>query len=180
MQKKCRRCGDTFTVKTYEDYCPECEKVMAPPSGGVSRELTCEGCRATFIHKKEKAQGRWPKYCPECLPKYSKVPKKEEEVVKSEEEPDKNTEETHIEDSKKLTVYTPTIKRADEQGIRIRSAQLRANLCLIADQYDLAVVFLRRINCPADNLLRRKIAAHRINCYTHPALPSPLLSSFSK
>lgn len=24
MQKKCRRCGDTFTVRTHEDYCPEC------------------------------------------------------------------------------------------------------------------------------------------------------------
>lgn len=78
MQKKCRRCGDTFTVSTHEDYCPECEKVMTPPGAGVSRELTCEGCGTTFIHKKEKAQGRWPKYCPECLPKYSKVPKKKE------------------------------------------------------------------------------------------------------
>lgn len=78
MQKKCRRCGDTFTVKTHEDYCPECEKVMAPPGAGVSKELTCEGCGETFIHTKEKAQGRWPKYCPECLPKYSKVPKKKE------------------------------------------------------------------------------------------------------
>lgn len=78
MQKKCRRCGDTFTVKTHEDYCPECEKVMTPPGAGVSKELTCEGCGTTFIHKKEKAQGRWPKYCPECLPKYSKVPKKKE------------------------------------------------------------------------------------------------------
>lgn len=76
MQKKCRRCGDTFTVRTHEDYCPECEKVMTPPGAGVSKELTCEGCGATFIHKKEKAQGRWPKYCPTCLPKYSKVPKK--------------------------------------------------------------------------------------------------------
>ena len=114
MQKKCRRCGDTFTVRTQEDYCPECEKVMTPPGAGVSKELTCEECGATFIRKKEKAQGRWPKYCPECLPKYSKVPKKKEEV-----EPGKNTEETHIEDSKKLTVYTPTIKRVDEQGIRI-------------------------------------------------------------
>ena len=76
MQKKCRRCGDTFTVKTHEDYCPECEKVMTPPGAGVSKEITCEGCGKTFIHKKEKAQGRWPKYCPECLPKYSKVPKK--------------------------------------------------------------------------------------------------------
>ena len=50
MQKKCRRCGDTFTVKTHEDSCPE------------------------------------------CLPKYSKVPKKKEvqaiaeEVVKTIEE----------------------------------------------------------------------------------------------
>lgn len=78
MQKKCRRCGDTFTVKTHEDYCPECEKVMTPPGAGVSKELTCEGCNTTFVHTKEKAQGRWPKYCPECLPKYSKVPKKQE------------------------------------------------------------------------------------------------------
>lgn len=81
MQKKCRRCGDTFTVRTHEDYCPECEKVMTPPGVGVSKELTCEGCGTTFIHKKEKAQGRWPKYCPECLPKYSKVPKKKEVAV---------------------------------------------------------------------------------------------------
>jgi hypothetical protein len=49
---------------------------MTPPGAGVSKEITCEGCGKTFIHKKEKAQGRWPKYCPECLPKYSKVPKK--------------------------------------------------------------------------------------------------------
>lgn len=79
MQKKCRRCGDTFTVKTHEDYCPDCEKVMTPPGGGVSKELTCEGCGVTVVHKKEKAQGRWPKYCPECLPKYSKVTKKQKE-----------------------------------------------------------------------------------------------------
>lgn len=81
MQKKCRRCGDKFTVRTHEDYCPSCEIVMTPPGGGVSKELTCEGCGTTFIHKKEKAQGRWPKYCPECLPKYSKVPKKKEVAV---------------------------------------------------------------------------------------------------
>lgn len=79
MQKKCRRCGDKFTVRTHEDYCPSCEIVMTPPGGGVSKELTCEGCGATFVHNKEKAQGRWSKYCPECLPKYSKVPKKQKE-----------------------------------------------------------------------------------------------------
>ena len=81
MQKKCRRCGDTFTVRTHEDYCPECENIMTPPGAGVSKELTCEGCGVTFTHKKEKAQGRWPKYCPECLPKYSKVPKKKVDVT---------------------------------------------------------------------------------------------------
>lgn len=81
MQKKCRRCGDKFTVRTHEDYCPSCEIVMTPPGGGVSKELTCEGCNTTFVHTKEKAQGRWPKYCPECLPKYSNVPKKKEVVV---------------------------------------------------------------------------------------------------
>jgi hypothetical protein len=56
---------------------------MTPPGGGVSKELTCEGCGVTFVHKKEKAQGRWPKYCPECLPKYSKVSKKKEETVQT-------------------------------------------------------------------------------------------------
>lgn len=101
MQKKCRRCGDTFTVRTHEDYCPSCEIVMTPPGGGVSKELTCEGCNTTFVHTKEKAQGRWPKYCPECLPKYSKVPKKRKEkeivvtlanmVAKTLEEPEVKT-----------------------------------------------------------------------------------------
>lgn len=86
MQKKCRRCGDTFTVRTHEDYCPECEKVMTPPGAGVSKELTCEGCGVTFVHKKEKAQGRWPKYCPECLPKKKEVQTIAEEVVKTIEE----------------------------------------------------------------------------------------------
>ncbi|MFQ8943525.1 DUF3310 domain-containing protein [Veillonella rogosae] len=83
MQKKCRRCGDTFTVKTHEDYCPECEKVMTPPEAGYSKEITCEACGETFIHRKDKPTGRWPKYCPECLPKYSKVPKKKEETVQT-------------------------------------------------------------------------------------------------
>ena len=97
MQKKCRRCGDKFTVRTHEDYCPSCEIVMTPPGGGVSKEITCEGCGATFTHKKEKAQGRWPKYCPTCLPKYSKVPKKKEvqtiaeKVVKTIEESEAKT-----------------------------------------------------------------------------------------
>ena len=86
MQKKCRRCGDTFTVSTHEDYCPECEKVMTPPEAGYSNVITCEACGETFTHRKDKSAGRWPKYCPECLPKYSKVPKKKEEVIQTIEE----------------------------------------------------------------------------------------------
>lgn len=86
MQKKCRRCGDTFTVSTHEDYCPECEKVMTPPEAGYSKVITCESCGETFTHRKDKSAGRWPKYCPTCLPKYSKVPKKKEEVVQIIEE----------------------------------------------------------------------------------------------
>nr|DAT56996.1 MAG TPA: nucelotide kinase [Caudoviricetes sp.] len=117
MQKKCRRCGDTFKVTTHEDYCPECEKVMTPPGEGVSKEITCESCGKTFIHRKEKAQGRWPKYCPTCAPAFSKTSKKD--TTKIEEVPDDNTEETYIEDSKTLTVYTPTIKRVAEQSDRI-------------------------------------------------------------
>lgn len=84
MQKKCRRCGDKFTVSTHEDYCPECEKVMTPPEAGYSKEITCEACGETFIHRKDKPTGRWPKYCPECLPKYSKVPKKKDEAAAEE------------------------------------------------------------------------------------------------
>ena len=101
MQKKCRRCGDKFTVKTHEDYCPSCEIVMTPPGGGVSKELTCEGCNTTFVHTKEKAQGRWPKYCPECLPKYSKVPKKKEVDVEPVEQ---TIEEPVVEAPKKEDV----------------------------------------------------------------------------
>ena len=72
MQKKCRRCGDKFTVKKSEDYCPECEKVMTPPGAGVSKIITCECCGEDFTYTKEKPLGRWPKYCPTCASKLSK------------------------------------------------------------------------------------------------------------
>lgn len=104
MQKKCRRCGDKFTVRTHEDYCPSCEIVMTPPGGGVSKELTCEGCNTTFVHTKEKAQGRWPKYCPECLPKYSKVPKKKEVQAEEVVQTIEATEVKVVEEPKKEDV----------------------------------------------------------------------------
>lgn len=83
MQKKCRRCGDTFTVSTHEDYCPECEKVMTPPEAGYSKVITCEACGETFTHRKDKSAGRWPKYCHTCAETLSKPYKKEEDDKKS-------------------------------------------------------------------------------------------------
>ena len=77
MQKKCRRCGDKFTVKKSEDYCPECEKVMTPPGAGVSKIITCECCGEDFTYTKEKPLGRWSKYCPTCASKLSKPYKKD-------------------------------------------------------------------------------------------------------
>lgn len=125
MQKKCRRCGDTFKVTTHEDYCPECEIVMTPPREGVSKELTCKGCGATFIHKKEKMQGRWPKYCPTCLPKYSKVPKKEEEDLC------KNIEETHIDDSNEEAIEVPIVEHIIHDAVNHPSHYTRGKIEVI-------------------------------------------------
>lgn len=132
MQKKCRRCGDTFTVKAAEDYCPECEKVMTPPSAGVSKELTCEGCGETFIHKKEKAQDRWPKYCPECLPKYSKVPKKKEVDVTLENMVAKSKEvEVTLANRIAKTLGEPEVKVVEEDVINHPSHYTRGKIEVI-------------------------------------------------
>jgi len=61
----------------------------------------------------------------------------------------------------------------DAQSLEIHTAKLRANLLLIANQHNLAVVLLRRVHRALHNLLRCEIAAHCIDRYTHPALPSP-------
>lgn len=132
MQKKCRRCGDTFTVRTHEDYCPECEIVMTPPGGGVSKELTCEGCGVTFVHKKEKAQGRWPKYCPECLPKYSKVPKKKEVDVTLENMAAKRKEvDETLANMIAKTLEEPEVKAVEEDVINHPSHYTRGKIEVI-------------------------------------------------
>lgn len=132
MQKKCRRCGDKFTVRTHEDYCPECEKVMTPPGEGVSRELTCEACGATFVHKKEKAQGRWPKYCPECLPKYSKVPKKKEVDVTLENMAAKRKEvDVTLANMIAKTLEAPEVKVVEEDVINHPSHYTRGKIEVI-------------------------------------------------
>ena len=101
MQKKCRKCGTKFTVKTSEDYCPECMEVMTPPPAGTKLEVReCEGCGEPFEYFR-KPQGRPRKYCPDCAIKFCHKSKKEvEEEANMTTVDSKKTEERHIEDSK--------------------------------------------------------------------------------
>lgn len=126
MQKKCRKCGTKFTVKTSEDYCPECMEVMTPPPAGTKLEVReCEGCGEPFEYFR-KPQGRPRKYCPDCAIKFCHKSKKEVEeeanmtTVDSnktedrQKEDSKKTEERHIEDSSKETVQVPTDEHMDK------------------------------------------------------------------
>ena len=120
MQKKCRKCGTKFTVKTSEDYCPECMEVMTPPPAGTKLEVReCEGCGDPFEYFR-KPQGRPRKYCPDCAIKFCHKSKKEVEeeakmtTVDSNKTEDrqkidsKETVDRQKEDSKKETVQVPT------------------------------------------------------------------------
>ena len=116
MQKKCRKCGTKFTVKTSEDYCPECMEVMTPPPTGTKLEVReCEGCGEPFEYFR-KTQGSPRKYGdPESIKFCHKSKKEVEEEAKMTIVEDSNkTEERHIEDSKKLTVYAPTVEDKDK------------------------------------------------------------------
>lgn len=126
MQKKCRKCGTKFTVKTSEDYCPECMEVMTPPPAGTKLEVReCEGCGEPFEYFR-KPQGRPRKYCPDCAIKFCHKSKKEvEEEAKMttvdsnktegrQKEDSKKTEERHIEDSSKEAVQVPTAEHMDK------------------------------------------------------------------
>lgn len=105
MQKKCRKCGTRFTVKTSEDYCPECMEVMTPPPAGTKLEVReCEGCGEPFEYFR-KPQGRPRKYCPDCAIKFCHKSKKEvEEEAKM----------TTVEDSSKETIQVPTAEHMDK------------------------------------------------------------------
>ena len=120
MQKKCRKCGTKFTVKTSEDYCPECMEVMTPPPAGTKLEvMECEGCGEPFEYFR-KPQGRPRKYCPDCAIKFCHKSKKEVEeeakmtTVDSNKTEDrqkidsKETVDRQKEDSKKETDQVPT------------------------------------------------------------------------
>ena len=121
MQKKCRKCGTKFTVKTSEDYCPECMEVMTPPPTGTKLEVReCEGCGEPFEYFR-KPQGRPRKYCPDCAIKFCHKSKKEveeeakmatvdsNETVNRLKEDSKKTEDRHIED----TIQVPTAEHMD-------------------------------------------------------------------
>lgn len=126
MQKKCRKCGTKFTVKTSEDYCPECMEVMTHPPTGTKLEVReCEGCGEPFEYFR-KPQGRPRKYCPDCAIKFCHKSKKEveeeakmttvdsKETVDRQKEDSKKTEERHIEDSSKEAVQVPTAEHMNK------------------------------------------------------------------
>ncbi len=126
MQKKCRKCGTKFTVKTSEDYCPECMEVMTPPPTGTKLEVReCEGCGELFEYFR-KPQGRPRKYCPDCAIKFCHKSKKEveeaakmttvdsKETVDRQKEDSNKTEERHIEDSSKEAVQVPTAEHMNK------------------------------------------------------------------
>lgn len=132
MQKKCRKCGTKFTVKTSEDYCPECMEVMTPPPTGTKLEVReCEGCGEPFEYFR-KPQGRPRKYCPDCAIKFCHKSKKEveeeakmttvdsKEIEERQKEDSKKTEERHIEDSGKETVQVPTAEHMDKMSGNIK------------------------------------------------------------
>ena len=103
-KKKCRKCGTKFTVKTSEDYCPECMEVMTPPPAGTKLEVReCEGCGEPFEYFR-KPQGRPRKYCPDCAIKFCHKSKKDVE-----EEGKMTTV-----DSSKEAVQVPTAEHMDK------------------------------------------------------------------
>lgn len=126
MQKKCRKCGTKFTVKTSEEYCPECMEVMTPPPTGTKLEVReCEGCGEPFEYFR-KPQGRPRKYCPDCAIKFCHKSKKEveeeakmttvdsKETVDRQKEDSKKTVKRHIEDSSKEAVQVPTAEHMNK------------------------------------------------------------------
>lgn len=125
-KKKCRKCGTKFTVKTSEDYCPECMEVMTPPPTGTKLEVReCEGCGEPFEYFR-KPQGRPRKYCPDCAIKFCHKSKKEveeeakmttvdsKETEERQKEDSNKIEEKRIEDSSKETVQVPTAEQMDK------------------------------------------------------------------
>ena len=79
MQRKCSRCGEKYTLVKDEKYCPDCMKVMTPPTLKVKQTLKtikCEDCGIEFSVPASRP-GRPSRYCPECAAKHAKKSKVE-------------------------------------------------------------------------------------------------------
>lgn len=79
MQRKCSRCGEKYTLVKDEKYCPDCMKIMTPPTLNVKQALKtikCEDCGIDFSVPASRP-GRPSKYCPECAAKHAKKSKVE-------------------------------------------------------------------------------------------------------
>lgn len=88
---------------------------MTPPPTGTKLEVReCEGCGEPFEYFR-KPQGRPRKYCPDCAIKFCHKSKKEvEEEAKMTTVDSNKTVDRQKEDSKKLTVYVPTVEDKDK------------------------------------------------------------------
>lgn len=79
MQRKCSRCGEKYTLVKDEKYCPDCMKIMTPPTLNVKQALKtikCEDCGIDFSVPASRP-GRPSKYCPKCAAKHAKKSKVE-------------------------------------------------------------------------------------------------------
>ncbi len=79
MQRKCSRCGEKYTLVKDEKYCPDCMKIMTPPTLNVKQTLKtikCEDCGIEFSIPASRP-GRPSKYCSECAAKHTKKSKVE-------------------------------------------------------------------------------------------------------
>lgn len=79
MQRKCSRCGEKYTLVKDERYCPDCMKIMTPPTLNVKQTLKtikCEDCGIEFSIPASRP-GRPSKYCSECAAKHAKKSKVE-------------------------------------------------------------------------------------------------------
>lgn len=122
-KKNAESVARSLRLKLQKIIVPECMEVMTPPPAGTKLEVReCEGCGEPFEYFR-KPQGRPRKYCPDCAIKFCHKSKKEvEEEANMTTVDSKETEDRQKEDSKKLTVYVPTVE------VRIRCIEILSTM----------------------------------------------------
>ena len=70
--------------------------------------------------------------------------------------------------------YLGGMYNGDAQSRSVLTVKLRTNLLLVTDQHNLTVIFLCGSHRSLHDLPRCKVSTHRVNRYTHPALPSSM------